>query len=80
MVEDLGENPPVLEPPVDCLVTRPYPSLYLLVLGQVAAVVGALYFVGVPDVPMVGLNSLARLWKVARNLVENYNVGILPVG
>jgi hypothetical protein len=35
--------------------------MHLLVLGRVAAVVGALYFVRVLDVPVVGLGSLARL-------------------
>ena len=57
----LGENPTVLQPPVDCPVMKPYPSLHLLVLDQVAAVVGALYFVRVLDVPIVGLSSLAWL-------------------
>ena len=57
----LGENPTVLQPPIDCPVMRPYPSMHLLVLGRVAAVVGALYFVRVLDVPVVGLGLLARL-------------------
>jgi hypothetical protein len=35
--------------------------MHLLVLGRVAAVVGALYFVRVLDVPVVGLGLLARL-------------------
>ena len=29
-----------------------------------------------PDIPIAGLNTLTRFWKVAKNLVENYNVGI----
>ena len=60
VAEDLGENPQVLELPVDCLMTSHYPSIHLLlVLGWVTSVVGALYFVGVPGVSC--LNLFARL-------------------
>jgi hypothetical protein len=39
----VGDNSPVIDPSIDCGMTRPYPSLHLLILGRVTAVAGALY-------------------------------------
>ena len=64
---DLGENPPVLQPPIKCLVTRPDAPLHLEVLGGVGVVLGALHLVRVPAVAVVGLDSLAGLEEVREN-------------
>ncbi len=67
VVEDLGENPPVLELSVDCLMMRPCPSLHPQALLWVAGVLGELYFVKMPNILVVCLNLLAQLQKVAKN-------------
>ena len=58
-------------------VMRPCPPLLRLILCQIRVVPGALYFVGVAVVALVGLDPLARLEEVTQNIVGNFNVGIL---
>jgi len=74
---DLGEDPPVLKPPVQRLVTRPHPPLHSLILRRIRVVSRTFYFVGVAAVPLVGLDPLARLEKIMQHLVKYFNVGIL---
>ncbi len=77
VAEDLGENPPGLQPPIQHLVTRPYPPLHRPIFRWINIVSGAFDFVRVAAVALVGLDPLARLKEVTQNLVENFNVGIL---
>ncbi len=77
VAEDLGENPSGLHPPVQPLVTRPHPLLHHPILHLICVVPGALYFVGLTAVDLVGLYPLARLEEVMQNFVKNFNVGIL---
>ncbi len=77
VAEDLGEDPPVLQPPIQRLVTRPYSPLHRPILRRIRDIPRAFYFVGVAVVPLVGLDPLARLEEDPQNLVENCNVGIL---
>jgi hypothetical protein len=81
VAEDLGENAPVLQAPVDCLVTRPDAALHLSVLGgTIDVVLGALDFVRVPAVAVVGLDTLARLEKVRQARGEDLDVWPRPGG
>jgi hypothetical protein len=77
MVEDLGENPPGLQPPIQRLLTCPYPPLHRPIFRRINVVSGAFDFVGVAMVALVGLDPLARLEEVTKNLVINFNVSIL---
>ena len=57
----------------------PHPPLHLhhLILRRIWVVNGALYFVGVAAVALVGLYQLARLKEVTQNFVKKYYDGIL---
>jgi hypothetical protein len=77
VAEDLGENPSGLQPPVQLLVMCPHPFLHRPNLRRICVVPGALYFVGVAAVALVGLYLLAQLKEVTQNFVKNFNVGIL---
>ena len=73
VAEDLGENPPCLQQPVQCLVMPPCPPLHHPILCWIRVVPGALSFVGVVAGALVGLDPLAWLNVTAKNL----NVRIL---
>ena len=64
VAEELGEDPPVLQPPIQRLVTRPYPPLHRPILRRIRVVPRTFDFVGVAAVPLVGLDPLARLEEV----------------
>ncbi len=64
VTEDLGENSPVLQVPVKCLVTRPDAALHLEVLDRVDVVLGALDLVRVPAVAVIGLDAFVWLKEV----------------
>jgi hypothetical protein len=70
VAKDLGEYPLVLELPIDGCVMQPHAGLHHLVLGQVGVVVGTLDLVQDPNMPIVSLNLLTRLTKLAENLVK----------
>ncbi len=61
VVVDLGEDPPVLQPPIERLVTRPHFPLHCPILRRIRVVRGTFDFVGVAAVPLGGLDPLARL-------------------
>ena len=63
VAEDLGEDPPVFQPPIKHLVTRPHPPLNCPILHQIRVVPWTFDFVGVAAVP--GLDPLARLEEVS---------------
>ena len=77
VAEDLGENPPGLQPPIQHLVTRPYPPLHCPIFRRIHIVPGASDFVRVAVVALVGLDPLARLEEVPQNPVKIFNVGKL---
>ncbi len=77
VAEDLGENPPGLQLPIQRLVTRPHPPLHRPILRRIRIVPGALYFVGVAAVALVSLYPLARLEEVTQNFVKNFNVSMI---
>ena len=77
VAEDLGEDPPVLQPPVQRLMTRPHPPLHSPIFCRIHIVPRTFDFVGVAAVHLVGLDPLNRLKKILQNLVENDNVSIL---
>ena len=60
---DLGENPPVLQPPIKRLVTRPDAPLHLEVLGGVGVVLGALHLVRVESTRNI---SQSAFWLLPR--------------
>jgi hypothetical protein len=70
----LGENAPILQAPVDCLVVRPDAALHLEVLGGIHVVLGALDLVRMLAVAIVSLNALARLKKVCQVRGEDLDV------
>ncbi len=80
VVEDLGENPPVLQLPVECLMPGPHPALHCQNLHRIRVVCWALDLVRVPAVADVGLHALARLKEVGEDFVENNNIGVLARG
>ena len=51
VAEDLGEDPPVLQPPIYRLVSCPYPPLHPLILLRIRVVARAIDIVGVTVVP-----------------------------
>ena len=72
VAEDLGEDPPVLEAPVERLVTRPHPPPHRLELGRaLVRVRGANDLVGMPRVSLVSFDPLARVEEIAENIVKN---------
>ncbi len=77
VAEDLGENPPGLQPPIQRLVMCPHPPLHSPILRWIHVVPRTFDFVGVAAVALVGLYPLTRLEEITQNLVENINVGIL---
>ena len=77
---DLGEYPPVLQPPIERLVTRPDATLHLEVLDGVDVVLGALDFVRMPTVAVVGLDAFVRLKEVCQTGGEDLDVGPRPGG
>ena len=77
VAENLGENPPGLQPPIQRLVPRPYPPLHCPIFCRIHVVPGAFDFVGVAGVALVGLDPLAWLKEVTQNLVKDFNVSIL---
>jgi len=77
VAEDLGENPPVLQPPIQRLVMCPHPPLHHPILHWIRVIPQTFDFVRVAAVPLVGLSPLAQLEEITQNLVENFNFGIL---
>jgi hypothetical protein len=77
MAEDLGENPPGLQPTIQCLVMCPYPPLYRPIFRRINVVSGAFDFAGVAAIALVVLEPLARLDEVMQNLVKDFNDSIL---
>ena len=77
VAEDLGEDPPVLQPPIQHLVTCPHSPLHSPILRRIRVVPRTFDFVRLAAVPLVGLDPLARLEEITQNLVENDNVSIL---
>ncbi len=73
----LLEDPTCFKPPFDCHLARLDVGLHPLVLDRVAWVVRALDLVGGANVAIVGLNALARLKEVPKDLVEDLDVGEL---
>jgi hypothetical protein len=76
--EDLGEDPPVLQLPVQCLVMHPHPPLHHTILCRIHVILvsGAYDFARVAVVALGGLNPLAWLEEVVKNLVKSINDGI----
>ncbi len=80
MLVDLGEDPPIFKPPVQHLVMRPHPPLHCPLLRQIPHILGTLDFVGVSNIPLVGLNSLPRVQEMMQNFVENFDISVLTHG
>ncbi len=64
VADELGEYPPVFQPPIKHLVTRPDATLHLEVLDGVDVVLGAVDLVHVSAVTVVGLDALTQLEEV----------------
>jgi hypothetical protein len=64
MAVHLLKDAPVLQVPVECLVTSLCRTLYPKVLCRVVVVVGALDLVSAPHVAVVGVDTLAWLETV----------------
>jgi hypothetical protein len=64
MAVHLLQDVPIFKVPVKHLVARPHCTLHPKVLCQVAVVVGALNFIGMPHLVVVGLIALAQLQAV----------------
>jgi hypothetical protein len=77
MAEDLGENPPVLQPPIECLMPRPHPALHPQIFRRICIICWALDLVRVPAVAVVGLHALAGLKEAGEDFVENNYIGVL---
>ena len=78
VVEDLVENPPGLQPPIQSLVTCPYPPLHCPIFRRIHVVPGAFYFVGVAVVgPSSALTRSPSSRKLRKTLLKKFNVSIL---
>ncbi len=75
--EDLGKNPLVLVPSIQCLVMHSFPPLHNQLLPRLATFFWKLEFVHAADVPVIGLKALAQLKEVGEDFVEHFNVRIL---
>ena len=65
VAEDLGEDPPVLQPPIQHFVTCSHTSLHSPIPRRIHVVSPTFDFVGgVAAVSLVGLDPLARLEEV----------------
>ena len=71
----LGEDPPVLHPPFQCLMLRPHPPLHCPLLRRICVISGAFHLIRVAPAALVGLNWLARIKEAHEDFVENLNVG-----
>ncbi len=78
MAEDVGENPPVLQLPVERLMPRPCPALHHQILCRIRVIFWALDLVHVPAVAVVGLHALAGLKKLVRTLLKIIILVYLP--
>ena len=74
MAEDLGKNPPGLQPPIQHLVIRSHPPPHPPIRHSIGVIPGALNLVGVAAVALVDLNPLARLMEVPQNLGKDFNI------
>jgi hypothetical protein len=72
----LGEDPPVLHLPFQCLMSRPHPPLHHLLLHRICVISGSFHLIRVAPVALVGLNWLARIKEAHEDFVENLNVYI----
>jgi hypothetical protein len=78
MAEVLGDNAPVFEVPVDCLMTCPDLALHHEDLCWVGIVLRALDLVREPTVAIVGLNSLRDSRKRLRTFLKILMSGYAP--
>ncbi len=53
---------------------RPHPPLHCPLLCQIPHILGKPNFVGVSNVPLVGLDSLHRVKKMMQHFVEYFNI------
>jgi hypothetical protein len=56
---------------------RPHPPLHCPLLSRVPHVLGTLDFVGVSNVPLVGLDSLPQVQNMTQYFVEYFNISEL---
>ncbi len=56
---------------------RPHPPLHCPLLSRIPHILGTLNFVGVSDIPLVGLNLLPRVQKMTQHFVEYFNISEL---
>jgi hypothetical protein len=75
VVIDLGEYPPVLQPPVQHLVTCPDATLHLEVLNRVNIILGTLDLVHVSAIAVISLDTFAWLEEVHEAGGEDLDVG-----
>jgi hypothetical protein len=81
VVVDLGEDPPIFYPPVQRLVTCPHPPLHCPLHRRIPHILGTLDFVGVSNVPLVGLDLLPLVVQnMTQHFVENLISVYLPAG
>jgi hypothetical protein len=75
---NLGKNSQVFEATIDHLVPRPHPCLHRQLLGRGNVVEWALDLVGVPTIPIVGLNALVLREVLGEDGGEDLDVRPLP--
>jgi hypothetical protein len=61
-------------------VTRSHPPLHCPLLCLIAHILWTLDFVGVPDVPLVGLNLLPRVQEMMQYFVKYFDISLLTRG
>ena len=64
VAKDLGEDTPVLQPPLQRLMTCSYPPLHRPILRRICVVPRTFDFARVARIPLVGLDPLARLEEI----------------
>ncbi len=78
MLVDLGEDAPIFQLPVQHLVMHPHPPLHHPLLRRIPHILGTLDFVGVSNVPLVGIGLLPWVQKMTQNFVEKFGISVLP--
>ena len=78
--KDLGEDPPILHLPDQCLMLHPQPPLHRPLLRRIHIISGAFHRIRVAEVALVSLNPITRLKEVHEDFLTNFNVRILTTG
>ena len=76
-MKDMGEDPPVFQLPVHCLMSRPQLPLHHMLLRRIHIISWAFHLICVAAEALVSLDPLALFKEVNENFVEKCIFSIL---